>query len=35
LGVRATRIDEPDALSDAIRQAFNGDRPTLLDVQIA
>lgn len=34
LGVRAERISDPDALSDAVRGSLAGDQPVLFDVAI-
>ncbi|HEY2826755.1 MAG TPA: thiamine pyrophosphate-dependent enzyme [Pirellulales bacterium] len=35
LGVEATRITEPDELSDALKDSLAGDRPRLIDVPIS
>jgi benzoylformate decarboxylase len=35
LGVDAIRVTEPDALSEAVKQSFAGDRPKLIDVPIS
>ncbi|MFV2070355.1 MAG: thiamine pyrophosphate-binding protein, partial [Pirellulales bacterium] len=34
LGVEAYRVDDPDELSDRVRQSFTRDRPLLIDVPI-
>ncbi len=35
LGVDAVRIEEPEALSDAVRKSLAGDKPLLIDVPIS
>jgi len=35
LGVDAERVEEPDAVSDRVRESFRAGKPLLLDVPLA